>query len=168
MTDDVSVSCFTPTDSAAVQSLRGVAVGRVGVTSDHGLVLDFGRPIRRVDEGRIQRGERRLATYNADWRLKLPDGMFIGSGDPVIVARAAGKQIVGSVVAQITVDLGSLEVSVALGASLVRIFPAGYQPSGWRNEDAGEPLPYWKLWLPDGAALSIGPGLAVRWSTSRE
>ncbi|GIE35345.1 hypothetical protein Ait01nite_083900 [Actinoplanes italicus] len=60
------VSGLAPMVLAAVQSLLGEAVGRVGATSDHGLVLDFGRPIRRADEGGVQRGERRLATYNAD------------------------------------------------------------------------------------------------------
>jgi hypothetical protein len=100
--------------------------------------------------------------------LRLPDGTFTGSGDPLIEARAGGKRLVGSVVERVTVDPDSLEASVVLGSSLVRIFPVGYQPAGWRNEDAAVPLPYWKFLLPDGAVLSAGPGLAVGWSVSGE
>lgn len=160
----VRAGIFAPSDTAALDSLCGLAVGRVGVTADHGLVLDFGRPIRRADEGGIQRGERRLTTGNADWRLRLPDGTFNGSGDPVTAARAGGKRLVGSVVEQMIVDPDSLEVSVVLGSSLVRIFPAGYQPAGWPAQDALAPLPYWKFWLPDGAVLSAGPGVTIGWS----
>ncbi|GIE35344.1 hypothetical protein Ait01nite_083890 [Actinoplanes italicus] len=100
--------------------------------------------------------------------MKLPDGTFLGSREPAIAARTVGKLPMGMTVEQIAVDPVSLEVSIALGVAAVRIVPSGYQPSGWRSEDGSEPLPYWKLRLPEGAALSVGPGLTSRWSTSRE
>ncbi|MBB4761762.1 hypothetical protein ACFQFC_37015 [Amorphoplanes digitatis] len=159
MTSDAPSSGFASEASEAVQGLIGAVVGRVGVSRSHGLVLDFGRPIRRADEGSRQRGEQRLTTHNADWRLDLGSGTLVGSGDDVDFAQASGKELVGSVVFQIGVDLRSLEASIAFGASTLRIFPSCYKPSGWRNDDAQDPLPYWRLWLPSGETIAVGPGM---------